>query len=151
MKKTLFTLVLAAFGFLAQAQKYESFGEKISDKDALPAKVLVEESGTLEKKNLKLEGEVESVCQMAGCWMKVKTADGKTVRVSFKDYGFFVPTDIAGRKVVFEGEPGTKVVSVEDQQTAAKKAGKTEEEISKITTPRTDIVFVANGVLVPKK
>ncbi len=151
MKKVLLIAVFSVSAFIARAQKFESFGEKINEKNALPASVLSEDPASLDKKNLKLEGEVESVCQMAGCWMKVKTKEGKTVRVSFKDYGFFVPTDIAGKKVVFEGEPGTKVVSVSDQQAAAKKAGKADDEIAKITEPRTDLVFVANGVLVSKK
>ena len=37
------------------------------------------------------------VCQMKGCWMEL-AADNDTsgVRVTFKDYGFFVPTDSQG-------------------------------------------------------
>ena len=35
--------------------------------------------------------------------MKVETADGSLMRVTFKDYGFFVPMDIGGKEIVMEG------------------------------------------------
>ena len=44
-----------------------------------------------------LEGAVKRVCQMKGCWMELmpKGAD-RGIRVTFKDYAFFVPTDSTG-------------------------------------------------------
>ena len=104
----------------------------------------------VENTNVKVEGEVESVCQAAGCWMKIKLADGKTMRVTFKDYGFFVPKDISGKKVIFEGTPSIKTTSVAELKHYAEDAGKSKEEIAKINEPKTELSFVANGVLVPK-
>ena len=46
---------------------------------------------------------VEKVCQKKGCFF-VATDGDTTVRVSFRDYGFFVPTDIGGRTVTLAGE-----------------------------------------------
>ena len=49
-------------------------------------------------KALKLTGEVGSVCQKAGCWMILR--DGETTaRITFKDYSFFVPKNIGGKKI----------------------------------------------------
>jgi hypothetical protein len=46
-----------------------------------------------------VEGVVTDVCKEKGCWMKVKTSDNKITKVSFEDYGFFVPTSIVGQKI----------------------------------------------------
>jgi hypothetical protein len=91
---------------------------------------------------------VESVCQVKGCWMKVKLDNGETMRVMFKDYGFFVPKDIAGKTVVFEGEAQKKMVPVEHLQHYAKDAGQSQEEIAKITEPKQELTFIADGVIV---
>ncbi|HLM46267.1 MAG TPA: DUF4920 domain-containing protein, partial [Myxococcaceae bacterium] len=45
-------------------------------------------------------------CEKKGCWMELATAaDAKDpgVRVTFKDYGFFVPLDSAGSQARVEG------------------------------------------------
>jgi hypothetical protein len=93
---------------------------------------------------------VESVCQVKGCWMKLKMENGQTMRVTFKDYGFFVPKDIAGKTIVFEGNATTKTTSVDELRHYAADAGKSKDEIVKITEPKTELAFEANGVLVPK-
>lgn len=49
-----------------------------------------------------VETRVAKVCQKKGCFFIAQ--DGADyLRVSFKDYGFFVPTDIGGRKVTLTG------------------------------------------------
>jgi Domain of unknown function (DUF4920) len=58
---------------------------------------------------------------------------------------------LAGTKVIFEGQPAVKTTSVADQRHYAEDAGKSKEEIAKITEPKTELTFVAEGVLVPKK
>jgi len=73
-------------------------GKKISEAGAIPATQLAATMGGKDKMTTKVEGTVEDVCKMKGCWMKVKTGDGQTMRVMFKDYGFFVPKDIVGKK-----------------------------------------------------
>jgi wobble nucleotide-excising tRNase len=148
MKKLSILMILLSIAFLGQAQKYDSFGKKIKSKGSINASQLVKNEPNTQ--TVKVEGEVESVCQMAGCWMKIKTEDGKTMRVTFKDYGFFVPKDIAGKKVIFEGVASVKTTSVADLKHYAEDAGKTKEEIAKITEPKTELTFLADGVLVPK-
>jgi hypothetical protein len=80
--------------------------------------------------------------------MKVEKADGEKLMVKFKDYGFFMPKNIEGKEVVLEGEAIVKEVSVKQQQHYAKDAGKSEEEIKKITQPKKETQFIAKGVLV---
>ncbi len=52
---------------------------------------------------VRIEARVSQVCQKKGCFLIAKDGD-TTLRVSFIDYGFFVPTDISGRTVTLEGE-----------------------------------------------
>jgi hypothetical protein len=96
----------------------------------------------------KITGKVTEVCQEKGCWMKLERTNGEKVMVKFKDYGFFMPKDIVGKEVVLDGEAVVKEVSVKQQQHYAKDAGKSEEEIKKITQPKKELQFVAKGVLV---
>lgn len=140
-------ILSASFGVMAQTNA-SYHGEKISDKGALPATQLAAKMGDKEKMSAKVEGTVESVCKMKGCWMNVKTGDGQVMRVSFKDYGFFVPKDIVGKTVVMQGTAETTTTPISELRHYAQDAGKSKEEIEKITEPEKALTFVANGVIV---
>ena len=148
MKKLLFFVFVLAGSYSLQAQTNAHFGREINDKKAIQASALPAKMGDQQEMAAKVTGTVESVCQVKGCWMKVKTANGETMRVMFKDYAFFVPKDITGKTVVFEGEAQMKTVPVEHLQHYAKDAGKSDEEIDKITEPKKELTFIADGVLV---
>jgi hypothetical protein len=148
MKRLLVLFLALTASITANAQTDSHFGKDINDKKAMEASVLPSKMGEKETMDAKVTGTVESVCQVKGCWMKVKMADGETMRVMFKDYGFFVPKDIAGKTVVFEGEAQKKIVPVEHLQHYAKDAGKSNEEIAKITEPKSELTFIADGVIV---
>lgn len=150
MKKLIVSVLLIAAGFTVNAQKFDSFGEKIKEKNAISATQLPSKMQGQEKLETKVTGTVESVCQAKGCWMKIKLDNGETMRVTFKDYGFFVPKDIAGKTVVVEGEAKIKETSVNELRHYAEDAGKSKEEIEKINAPKKELTFVADGVLVSK-
>ena len=149
--KKLVTLLAIIFAVnISFGQKYDSFGEKIKPNGAITTVELAKKATEKPSVDAKVSGLVESVCQVKGCWMKVKMDGGQTMRVTFKDYGFFVPKDIAGKIIVFEGNAKTKTTSIEDLRHYAEDAGKSKDEIAKITEPKTELTFEANGVLVPK-
>ncbi|MBC8151329.1 MAG: DUF4920 domain-containing protein [Bacteroidetes bacterium] len=143
----LITLTLTTSLF---AQTDNQFGKKITDTDAIPATQLAAKLGTKEAMPAKVEGVVESVCKVKGCWMTVKTSEGKTMRVTFRDYGFFVPKDITGKTVVVEGIAQTSTTSVAQLRHYAEDDGKSKADIEKITKPETDLSFVADGVIIKK-
>jgi hypothetical protein len=63
-----------------------------------------------------VEGQVRRACTRRGCWMEVaQGADPKLpgCRVTFKDYGFFVPTDSAGAQVKVQGVFGVNTLPPE--------------------------------------
>ncbi|GGB90129.1 DUF4920 domain-containing protein [Dyadobacter sediminis] len=148
MKKLILFLLGIIAMCTAHAQNAGHFGKEINDSKAMEASALPQKMGNKTEMDAKVSGTVESVCQVKGCWMKVKMADGETMRVMFKDYAFFVPKDIAGKTVVFEGEAQKKTVPVEHLQHYAKDAGKSQEEIAKITEPKEELTFIADGVIV---
>jgi len=69
--------------------------------------------------------------------------------VRFKNYGFFMPSDISEKEVVLNGLAFVEEMSVEDQKHYTRDAGKFADEISKIITPKRTFSFEASGVLVP--
>ncbi len=69
------------------------------------------------------------------------------MRVTFKDYGFFLPLDAAGRAVIAEGVGFKKVTAVDELRHYAVDAKISDEEIAAITEPKTEYLFEAAGVL----
>jgi len=138
------TLVLSA-----QAQKKNHptvLGKKFKAENVIPATELPKLLGTQDSVAVKVTGQVQQVCQAKGCWMDVKLADNSVMKVRFKDYGFFVPKDLAGKSVTINGMAYNKSVSVAEQQHYAQDAGKSATEIKAITQPKQSVTFVADGV-----
>jgi len=130
---------------------YTSVGMQIDDANALSVdqmsiKYLDMKIG--DTLNTKMIAKVDAVCQAKGCWMTLKLDDGNEVMVKFKDYGFFVPKDIAGKEVIVNGIAFVEETSVDDQRHLAKDAGKSEEDIATITAPKKTFAFEADGVLI---
>lgn len=146
MKKLFSILLLVLIATFAKAQS--NFGKQIDDKKAIAATALPAKMGDKNEMQAKVTGTVESVCQVKGCWMKVNLDNGETMRVMFKDYAFFVPKDITGKTVVFEGEAKKTTVPVEHLKHYAQDAGQSKEEIAKITEPKDELTFIADGVIV---
>ena len=94
----------------------------------------------------KFETKVNEVCQTKGCWMRLDL-DDEEVMVKFKDYGFFMPKNIAGKDVIVNGKAFISEVSVEEQRHYAEDAGKSADEIAAITQVEKTLSFEADGVL----
>lgn len=143
-----FMLMLLSVAVFAQAGE---FGDKVSDAGAISAADIEKKLDNQESADLKVEGEIVEVCQSKGCWMTVKTSGDETIRVTFKDYGFFVPKDAAGHQVVFEGIAKKEIVDVETLKHYAEDAGKSAEEIAAITEGEVRVTFEAAGVKIFEK
>jgi hypothetical protein len=123
---------------------YDSFGEQIDDSDAVDVASLSEMLTNQDSAVVKLTATVDEVCQMKGCWMTIKNESGDPVRVTFKDYGFFVPKDIAGRQIVIEGVAKNTVLEPDVAKHYAEDAGQPYDS----TKTYEEIAFIAQGVLV---
>ena len=76
---------------------------------------------------------------------------GKESMVRFKDYGFFVPKDIADQRIIIEGVAFIEEVSVNTLRHYAEDDGKSAKEIAIITESKKILTVVSSGVLLPQK
>ena len=144
MKRLLLLIFLGAtFGLKAQ----NNFGETIDTQDAIKASQIITTLADQSSMQTKVKGTVQEVCQMKGCWMTMDLGNEQSMRITFKDYGFFVPKNSSGKKAVIQGELKKETTSVATLKHYAKDAGKSQAEIDAITEPQTELVFVAEGVL----
>ncbi|MEM7110354.1 MAG: DUF4920 domain-containing protein [Bacteroidota bacterium] len=126
-----------------------NFGDKITADGAINTLDLLAKLEGTDSIAAKVEGEILATCAIKGCWMNVTLKEKEHMRVSFKDYGFFVPTEgVEGKKVIVEGYAKKVTTDVETLQHFAKDAGKSQEEIEAITEPQEEIAFVASGVII---
>ncbi|VAW25488.1 hypothetical protein MNBD_BACTEROID04-1442 [hydrothermal vent metagenome] len=133
-----------------QKVSYLSFGDKINSKQTLSKIEMAEKYKNLKEGDtltLKFTSSINEVCKKKGCWMKLDLGADNEVMVRFKDYGFFMPLNADGREVIVNGKAYVSTTSVEELRHFAKDAGKTEEEILKITDPEYTLAFEADGVL----
>jgi hypothetical protein len=135
---------------VSESANYASYGAEIQKESPLSAKEALEKFNTLKPRdslNLKFTSSIESVCKKKGCWMILQLPEGEDVRVTFKDYGFFVPKDSENAEVIVQGKAFLNEISVEDQKHYAEDEGKSESEIAAITAAKLTKAFVATGVL----
>jgi len=137
------TLLLAGTALLADTVVKR--GAPLSDAKPTPLATVLASPDEYLKDAVLVEGVIENVCEMKGCWMQIAPEAGKPgMRVTFKDYGFFVPTDSKGMKARAEGVVEVKTL------TKAQADHLEHEDGAKLTrnadgTAR-EVAFVANGV-----
>ncbi|MBL7791084.1 MAG: DUF4920 domain-containing protein [Saprospiraceae bacterium] len=147
--------VLALFVVLAACNSTRSitgqtFGEPISAKEAISYDDLLKKLDGKDSLAVKVRGTVEGVCQAKGCWMNIVSAKNpsqESMFVKFKDYGFFMPKDIAGREVIMQGYAYREVTPVDELKHYAEDEGKSLAEIDAITQPKVELKFMASGVM----
>ena len=83
--------------------------------------------------------------------MTLEMPNGDPMRVTFKDYAFFMPMDIVGKNVVLDGLAKKQTISVETLRHYAEDAKKSPEEVAKITDPKKELAFEAKGVVILDK
>jgi hypothetical protein len=125
-----------------------AFGAEINETGAIPVSQLIADMGDKQEMNAKVEGKIIECCKKKGCWMDIDKGDGTPMKVTFKDYAFFVPKNADGKTAVFEGRAYVDTISVETLRHYAEDAGKSKEEIEKITEPKTEVAFEADGVII---
>ncbi|HAD97821.1 MAG TPA: DUF4920 domain-containing protein [Cryomorphaceae bacterium] len=131
--------------------EYQYYGDSINDANAIPASELMGKLAGQDSMPVKVKGQINESCKMKGCWMSMDLGNGKEMRVTFKDYGFFVPTNLDGETAIIEGYASMDTTSVEDLKHYAQDAGKSEEEIAAITAPEIGVNYVATGVIIEPK
>ena len=130
------------------AQATAHFGGPLSAAAAIPAATLISDPTKFNGKTVKVSGQVGAVCQAKGCWMTLGTGQPgePTMRVSFKDYGFFVPRDSLGHQAVVEGQFAIRTMPVAEAQHYEEDAVKAGQKPVQVTKPQEVLAMVATGV-----
>ena len=112
----------------------------------------IELAGTQGTGPYKVETQVEKVCQKKGCWFMLKSDGVKIpIRVTMKDYAFFVPRNATGLPVVVEGTFEKVTVSQEEaQHYADDEAAETGEPARRVEGPEPSWSFIATSVQIDR-
>jgi len=125
------------------------YGEEFEIEGVIPASDLLALQGEDFEQEYVVETEILHSCRKKGCWMKVDMGEGnEPMRVSFLDYGFFVPLVSDGRAAVMKGKAYIDTIDVEMLRHFAEDAGQSKEEIEAITEPEIEWSFEATGVYI---
>lgn len=88
---------------VASTATTETFGTALPAGEPISLAELVNNADEHLGKARLVDARVSKVCQKKGCFFIA--SDGKiNLRVAFRDYGFFVPTDSGGKTVTLAGE-----------------------------------------------
>lgn len=99
-------------------------GAKLSSAKALTVAACQKDAAKLDKKTVKIEGNVAELCAKKGCWWVLgDDKTGASVRITAKDYGFFIPKDATGRRGIAEGVLEVKHMSEEERAHMAEDSG----------------------------
>ena len=123
----------------------DSFGDKITLRKYTDLDYAIKNYKKFSTKDLLIKGNVDSVCSKKGCWMTLKNKS-ETVRVTFKDYGFFVPTSLQSTPVRVQGKLFEKVEDVDLRKHYLEDAGADRETLNKIKEAKKTYHIVATGV-----
>ena len=144
---TLFTVVLASQSLEAQTAVDSAVvfrGAKVAPGVALPVTALVATARNYTARSVVVEGVITRECTEKGCWMQVApTADTDGMRVTFKDYAFFIPQAMIGRRARMEGV--TKVTT-HSKAAADHLIGEGAKLVRNADGTATEVAFEASGV-----
>ena len=146
-------------GLLTQKTTYElvgeakvvpgNYGNVVKGADVVTTATLLQTVETAGTFTGKVSGNIKEVCTNKGCWFAMELPNGSKMRVTFKDYGFFVPkTGLENKKTVLEGFVKQDTISIKMLRHYAEDAGKSKSEIEQIIKPEFKLSFIANGVII---
>jgi hypothetical protein len=126
----LFCLTLAACAKTSApepAKNVTTLGAPFTGAPEASLAAVVKDPASYDQKVVTVRGTIARACQKKGCWMELRPAGAESgMRVTFKDYAFFVPLDSAGASARVEG-------AVQFKKLEAEYAAHLEGEGAKIT------------------
>jgi hypothetical protein len=134
-----------ATGVAAKVPELRRFGSPISGGVSIALSKVMGAPDAFRDQSVVVEATVRRNCTRRGCWMEISdgaASEAPGCRVTFKDYGFFVPLDSAGSKARVQGTvqvrvvPGSEVEHMESEgaKFASKQADGTAHEVRMIAT-----------------
>jgi len=112
------------------------------DAKSVPLATVLASPDDYTKNAVVVEGTISNACERKGCWMQLGAGD-QSVRVTFKDYGFFVPLDSKGMKARAEGVTTVKKLSKAEADHLESEGAKLKRNEDGTAN---EVSFVASGV-----
>lgn len=130
-----------------QSKPTKTYGDKIRAASFVDVAKVLDDPDKFADKPVLVQGRVRAACTAKGCWMELAPSLAKEApgsRVTFKDYGFFVPTTSAGKGACVEGVVTTKRVSPEEVRHMESEGGRFSKKMSDGSAR--EVRIVATGV-----
>ena len=121
------------------------FGGEFTLTDSQKLEDVLAKASDFTGKNIRIEAKVARVCKKKGCWFTIQPEanSGEFVRVTMKDYGFFVPKDCDGKKAVVEGVFTSVELSEGARKHLADDAG---DDPKTVVGPARELTLVATAI-----
>ena len=125
--------------------KVGHFGGEFTLTDSQKLEDVLAKASDFTGKNIRIEAKVARVCKKKGCWFTLQpdANSGEFVRVTMKDYGFFVPKDCDGKKAVVEGVFKSVELSEGARKHLADDAG---DDPKTVQGPARELTLVATAI-----
>lgn len=130
-----------------ETRAYEEFGARVDESiEPVSLSELIDGGDRYLDRPVLVATRIAKVCQKKGCFFIAQEGEA-VARITFKDYGFFIPTDAAGKRVVLNGVFGRRLVDTAEQRHLANDLG---EPPAAASAPVTEYHIVATAVRIPK-
>lgn len=113
MKNLTFFIFIAFYSCSPKSTELELLHKKVASGyygELSDNKIIYDVSNLIKNKNIhlnnvvKVEGLINEVCPMRGCWLELKTADGlQKIRVKVTDGDIVFPLSAKGKNILAEG------------------------------------------------
>ena len=129
----------------AKTGETKHFGGAFTLDESVSLGAVLADSAKYSGKTVKLRGHISKVCKKKGCWFTVttKAEDTTFVRITMKDYGFFVPLDCDGKTAVIEGVFTEREVAESMRKHLAKDGG---DDPSQVKGAKKEFTMVATAI-----
>ncbi len=127
----------------ATSETYAAQAVELPDTPPISLAALMADAPALAGQEVVVTTRIARVCQKKGCFF-IAQEGADSIRVSFKDYAFFVPTDSSGKKVTLVAE------LVETELTESQAAHYREDLGDGNVVPGRQFELVASAVQIPK-
>lgn len=127
-------------------ENFELYGALVDEYDS-PESLNEVLSEFEETSSVVIKTNITEVCEKKGCFFIAQDGES-SARITFKDYGFFIPTDSEGKEVTIIGELTKTVLSEERAKHFAEDAGKSTDNIK---GEQVEYSIVASTVIIQKE
>ena len=121
----------------------EDFGAGLTLTRPIALAEVVDDPERFQEQQILLYGRVSDVCQRKGCWTILRDGSAR-IRVRFRDYGFFLPTDATGAEAFVEGV--VKVETLSERAARHYESESRDGDPASVQGPRREVGFTASGV-----